>query len=412
MIGLNYIKIDSNNVEIILPTSKSISNRALVLNALLNNKVNLFNLSLSDDTQLMNSVLTTKCIEVNLQNAGTCMRFLTAYFACQPNQKINLLCSERMQQRPIKVLVDALKNLGANINYLTSENFPPLNISGTHLTGKSININGSESSQFITAIMLIAPFVKNGISIHLKGEIASFDYIKMTSLLMNQFGFDVKLLDNLIEVNEYKNEPFILNYNIEKDWSGAAFWYLIAVLNPQLSIHLKGLSKTSIQGDVITIDIFEKLGISTYETKNGLSIIKDKNASDFLVFDLINAIDLAPALCVACAALNLNTTIFGLQNLKIKESNRLLAIVIELSKFGFNVSNSNDTITIKQSKQIDYSQSVTINTYNDHRIAMAFAPLVILFHQLKIDEIDVVSKSYPNFFNDLKLIGISLNLNC
>lgn len=409
MIGLNYTKIDSNNVEINLPTSKSISNRALVLNALLNNIVVLNDLSLADDTQLMHSVLKANSNEVNLQNAGTCMRFLTAYFACKSNQNINLVCSERMQQRPIKDLVNALKSLGANIEFLKTENFPPLKILGTNLTGKFINIDGSESSQFITAIMLIAPFVKNGISIHLEGKIASYDYIKMTSLLMNQFGFDVKLSDNLIEVSEYKNEPIILNYTIEKDWSGATFWYLIAALNPQLSIHLKGLTKTSTQGDVITIDVFEKLGVSTYETNDGLTIKKDKIVSDFLAFDLINAIDLAPALSVACAALNVNATISGLQNLKLKESNRLFVIVTELSKFGYIVSNSNDSITIIQSKQINYNQSITINTYNDHRIAMAFSPLSILFNHLKIDDIEVVSKSYPNYFNDLKLIGITLN---
>lgn len=408
MFGFRYIKSEINFVEINLPTSKSISNRALILNALLNNKIVLNNLSLADDTQLMLSVLTAKSNEINLQNAGTCMRFLTAYFACQPNQNVNLLCSERMKQRPIKDLVDALNSLGAKIEYLESGYFPPLKISGTTLTGKTININGSESSQFITALMLIAPFIKNGISIHLKGKIASYDYLKMTSFLMNQFGFDVKLSDNLIEIKQYNDEPIILNYTIEKDWSGAAFWYLIAALNPQLTIQLKGLSKTSIQGDVITIDVFEKLGVSTYEFEEGMTIKKDNISSNFISFDLINAIDLAPALCVACAALNLNVTISGLQNLKIKESDRLSAIVNELNKFGFDVSNSNDSIIIKQSKNIDYNQSITINTYKDHRIAMALAPLSILFNDLSLDDIEIVSKSYPNYFNDLKLIGITL----
>ena len=409
MNALFYTKNNFKKVAIHLPASKSISNRALILNALLNNKIVLNQLSLADDTQLMLSVLSNENHEVNLDNAGTCMRFLTAYFACKANKNTSLLCSERMKQRPIKGLVNALINLGAEISYLVNENYPPLKIVGKKLRGNSINIDASESSQFITALMLIAPFVENGITIHLTGKIASFDYIKMTALLMNEFGISVSLTDNSIAIKPYQNEPIIADFTIEKDWSSASFWYLIAALNPELSIHLIGLSKTSIQGDHITFKVFEKLGVSTTETSDGLVIFKEKIAEDFLEFDLINAIDLAPALCVACAALNINATISGLQNLKIKESNRLLAIVTELNKFGYDVSNSDDKIMIKQTNNIDYNQSILINTYNDHRMAMAFAPLAMLFNQLKIDDTTVVvSKSYPHFFNDLELVGITV----
>jgi 3-phosphoshikimate 1-carboxyvinyltransferase len=407
MNSLIYTQNDFKNVVINLPTSKSISNRALILNALLNNEIILNELSSADDTQLMLSVLLNQSNEVNLENAGTCMRFLTAFFAIKENKNISLLCSERMKQRPIKGLVDALINLGADIKYLENINYPPLTIKGKKLKGNSINIDASESSQYITALMLIAPFVENGITLNLTGKIASFDYIKMTALLMNKFGLSVLLTDNYIAIKEYQNEPIVSNFTIEKDWSSAAFWYLIAAINPTLSINLIGLSKTSIQGDNITFKVFEKLGVSTTETKDGLEILKEKNVTDFLTFDLMNAIDLAPALCVACAALNVNATISGLQNLKIKESNRLLAIVTELNKFGYSVSNSSDEIIIKQTNDIDYNQSVIINTYNDHRIAMAFAPLTMLFNQLNIDDIAVVSKSYPNYFNDLKLVGIT-----
>ena len=206
-----------------------------------------------------------------------------------------------------------------------------------------------------------------------------------------------------------KNQSIINNYTIEKDWSAAAFWYLIVALKPELSVNLIGLTNISIQGDSITAAIFEKLGISSIETNTGLVIKKDKNALEFLEFNLLNAIDLAPALCVACAALNINATIFGLQNLKIKESNRLLAIVNELNKFGYAVNSLSDAIIINQTSNIDFNKSITINTYNDHRIAMAFAPLAILFNQLKIDDITVVTKSYPNYFNDLKLVGIGIS---
>ena len=408
MDALFYTKNNFKKVFIHLPTSKSISNRALVLNALLNNKIILNHLSLADDTQLMHSVLLNESPEVNLENAGTCMRFLTAFYACNENKNISLLCSERMKQRPIKGLVDALINLGADINYLASENFPPLKIKGKKLQGNSINIDASESSQFITALMLIAPFVENGMTINLIGKIASFDYIKMTALLMNELGLSVSLIHHSIFIKPYQNEPIISDFTIEKDWSAAAFWYLIAALNPELSIHLIGLLKNSIQGDSITFKVFEKLGVSTTETPEGLVILKEKTAVDFLTFDLINAIDLAPALCVACAALNVNATISGLQNLKIKESNRLLAIVTELNKFGYAVSNYDDEIIIKQVNEIDYKQSITINTYNDHRMAMAFAPLALLFNQLKIDDSTVVSKSYPHYFNDLELVGITV----
>lgn len=406
MNALFYTKNDFKNVTIHLPTSKSISNRMLILNALLNNKIVLNELSLADDTQLMLSVLLDESNEIDIENAGTCMRFLTAFFACKENKIISLLCSERMMQRPVKGLVDALINLGANINYLTNENYPPLKINGKKLKGNTLNIDASESSQFITALMLIAPFVENGMTIHLKGKIASFDYIKMTALLMNDLGFSVSLTNNTIVIKPYQGESIISNFTIEKDWSSAAFWYLIAALNPEISIHLIGLSMTSIQGDHITFKVFEKLGVTTKETNDGLVISKEKIADDFVAFDLINAIDLAPALCVACAALNVNATISGLQNLKIKESNRLLAIVNELNKFGYDVSNSSEEIIIKKTNNIDYKKSLTVNTYNDHRIAMAFAPLSMLFNQLKIDDITVVSKSYPNYFNDLKLVGV------
>ena len=408
MNSLIFTQNDFKNVVIDLPTSKSISNRALILNALLNNKIILNELSSADDTQSMLSVLSNEKHEVNLDNAGTCMRFLTAYFACKANKNISLLCSERMKQRPIKALVDALINLGADINYSENENYPPLLIKGKKLKGNSINIVASESSQFITALMLIAPFVENGMTLNLTGKIASFDYIKMTAMLMNELGLSVLLTDSSIAIKAYQDEPIVSNFTIEKDWSSAAFWFLIAALNPMLSVNLIGLSKTSIQGDNITFKVFEKLGVSTTETKEGLEILKEKNADDFLIFDLINAIDLAPALCVACAALNVNATISGLQNLKIKESNRLLAIVTELNKFGYSVSNSSDEIIIKQTNNIDYNQSIIINTYNDHRMAMAFAPLSILFNQLKIDDLTVVSKSYPNYFNDLELAGITV----
>jgi 3-phosphoshikimate 1-carboxyvinyltransferase len=400
----------SSSVNVNLPASKSISNRVLLLKRLLPQPLLLHNISLADDTSLMVNALKIADNEINLNNAGTCMRFLTAYFANNIGKSITLQCDERMKQRPINDLVNALKMLGAQIIYLEKEGYPPLQIIGQKLVGKIIEINASESSQFITALMLIGPFIENGLNIELKGSIASLDYIKMTYLLMQKIGLNVFFENNLIKILPYKNQNTLAEYYIENDWSGASFWYLIASLNGSLSFKLNNLTIDSIQGDKITAEIFEKLGVKTESLKDYIIIQKTKPTQDNLEFNLLNCIDLAPALCVTCAALDINATISGLQNLSIKESNRLLAIVTELNKCGFNASNNENTIFIKTVKTIDYSKKVEISTYADHRIAMAFAPLAILFSNIFIDEIDVVSKSYPDFFNEIKKVGINYSI--
>ncbi len=405
---LQYNNKDFNSsVTVNLTASKSISNRALILQKLLPLPLLLNNISLADDTNLMLNALTITDKEINLNNAGTCMRFLTAYFANNIGETITLQCDERMKQRPINDLVNALKMLGAQIIYLEKEGFPPLQITGQKLVGKTIEINASESSQFITALMLIGPFIQNGLTIELKGSIASFDYIKMTYLLMQRIGLNVFIENNLIKILPYKNQNTLAEYNIENDWSGASFWYLIATLNDSLSFKINNLTLDSIQGDKITAEIFEPLGVNTKSIEDGIIIKKTKSPQNNLEFNLLNCIDLAPALCVACAALNINATISGLQNLNIKESNRLLAIITELNKFGYNAINNDDTIFIKSVETIDYDKRVEMNTYKDHRIAMAFTPLAILFSNIFIDEIDVVSKSYPDFFNEINKVGIT-----
>lgn len=409
MYRLSYTNPNLNSIEIDLPTSKSISNRALILNALLKNKIKLFELSSADDTQIMITALTSNNKEIYLKNAGTCMRFLAAYFSVLPQINVILYCDERMKERPIKELIDALNNLGADIKYLENENYPPLAISGKKIEGNTVHLNASKSSQFVSALMLVAPFIKNGLTIYLYESIASYDYIKMTSLLMNEFGLKCDLVNNKIEIEEYVNSPILNEYTIEKDWSAAAFWYLTACINPNVNINLNSLDLNSIQGDKITAEYFQKLGIVTTQTESGIEINNSLKCNNNLSFDLENCIDLAPALSVACAVLNLNVSLFGLNNLKIKESNRLIAIVNELLKFGFNVENTNDSINIKSIEtNIDYNKKIIIKTYNDHRIAMAFAPLTMLFNNVEIEEIESVGKSYPNFFIDLNKIGIDI----
>lgn len=403
---LIHQNISNFNISIHLPSSKSISNRALILNAFYNNQIKLHNISEADDTQLMLNALNTTNTNINLKNAGTCMRFLAAYFAAQNHKEVNLLCSKRMEQRPIADLVNALQNLGADISYLNSLNFPPLNIKGKKLDGKKIAINASESSQFISALMLIAPFIKNGISLELLGNIASIDYIKMTALLMEKFGLTVIINNQIITIPDQNKAPIINEYTIENDWSSAAFWYLTCCLNNQISISLNNLSLNSIQGDKITPEIFKQLGVNSTPNLGNLIIQKQSEANYNCYFDLSNCIDLAPALCVACAALHINATITGLENLVIKESNRLEAIVTELKKLGYHITFNSNTIFTHPTNFIDFEKQVTINVYNDHRIAMAFAPLALKFKNLCLDEIDVVNKSYPQFFNELAKVGI------
>ncbi|MFA9212749.1 MAG: 3-phosphoshikimate 1-carboxyvinyltransferase [Candidatus Methylacidiphilales bacterium] len=403
---LIHQNIANFNISIHLPSSKSISNRALILNAFYNHQVKLHNISEADDTQLMLTALNTTNTDINLKNAGTCMRFLAAFFAAQNHEEVNLLCSKRMEQRPIADLVNALQNLGAEISYLNSLNFPPLNIKGKILNGGNIAINASESSQFISALMLIAPFINNGLTMELLGNIASFDYIKMTALLMEKFGLTVNINNQIITIPNQPNAPIINEYTIENDWSSAAFWYLTCCLNNQISISLKTLSLNSIQGDKITPEIFKQLGVNTTSNFDHLIIQKQLEAKPTCYFDLGNCIDLAPALCVACAALNINATITGLENLVIKESNRLEAIVTELKKLGYNITFNSNTIFTHPSSFIDFEKQVTINTYSDHRIAMAFAPLALKFKNLSLDNLEVVNKSYPNFFAELAKVGI------
>lgn len=410
MYSLVYQKKTLNYCSVNLPTSKSISNRALILNAFLQQQVQLNNLSTADDTQLMIKALSQTQTQsvINLENAGTCMRFLTAYFACIQNTVTTLLCSDRMKQRPIKELVEILNKLGADIEYMEQNGFPPLAINGTTLTGKPVEINASQSSQYITALMLIGPFIQNGLSIQLLGEVASFDYIKMTASLMEAFGFDVSANETNIEIKPLSKPVALTQYTIERDWSSAAFWYLMVALEADLKVCLNDLSKNSIQGDKVTADIFEKLGVRSEEIPEGLVIYKYADTNADLYFDLSACIDLAPALCVACAALNVKATISGLQNLVIKESNRLTAIVNELSKLGYAVTHTSGSIFIEQTTQVDYNKTVLIETYNDHRIAMAFTPLAMLFTQLRLNDIHAVSKSYPAYFDDISKAGITV----
>ena len=401
-----------------LPASKSIANRALILQALFH-KISLRNLSEADDTLLMLSALNNKADEIHLKNAGTCMRFLSAYYASIEGRKVNLMCEDRMKERPIKTLVDALRELGADITYLEKEGYPPLSIQGKKLKGKSITMNASESSQFISALMLIAPSIENGLEIILDGEISSLDYIEMTAKLIQEFGFKVQFKNNKINIDKSELSTFNdFEYAIEADWSSAAFWYQIAAMSPDSQIELNNLSSESLQGDKIITKLLSNL-VKTKNVSENISIHSNQSKiqNQNLKINLKNQPDLAPALAVTLAALGIDAKIEGLQNLKIKESNRLQALYDEMNNLGYSIKISADSLELINSGNVYPSTALSkkgssnnhiIKTYKDHRMAMAFAPLALVFDEVTIENPDVVEKSYPHYWDDLNKAGFGL----
>ena len=408
------------NASIHLPASKSISNRALILNAVTGNSTSIHNLSEADDTVLMQFVLLSNETTFNLKNAGTCMRFLTAYFAAKSGKEVTLLCDERMEQRPIHSLVDALRQLGAHITYLNNEGFPPLSIKGKQLSGGSIRMNASESSQFTSALMMIAPLLKEPLTIQLQGEISSEPYLQMTAAVMNMFGLKttidlphIHLTSQLSHLTPIAIGAHIL---IEPDWSAASYWYEMVALSTEAEIHLPGLTLNSLQGDAIIAQHMKWFGVETTETDSGIVLTKTTTLKQEqnLILDLTHCPDLAPALAVTAAACNSNTILTGLKNLAIKESNRLLALHTELTKLGFDITITADELCVKERPQSAVSGSQLsipnsqISTHGDHRLAMAFAPLALVFPSISIEQPEVVEKSYPHFWEDLKTVGFTI----
>jgi 3-phosphoshikimate 1-carboxyvinyltransferase len=368
--------------EIDLPASKSISNRLLIIQALCNQEFAITNLSSSEDTKSLQKALIANETTIDVGAAGTSFRFLTAYFSTLIGNRFILTGSNRMKERPIKELVDALLDLGIEIKYLEKMGFPPLSILGAEITKSKVIIDGQISSQFISAILLIAPTLKNGIKLKISGKIVSKPYIIMTLKLMEEFGISHTWQENTIEI--IPQEYIAKDYNIEADWSAASFWYEIAALSISCNIKLIGLSENSIQGDKKVIELFENLGVQT-KFKNGNIILtkKEKNIISKEI-NLISTPDLYQPLKCTHLSKNLTTKFLGLQTLKNKETDRIKAVEKELLKLN----------TTKK-----------ITTYKDHRMAMSFAPLCLKYETLQINDVDVVGKSYPNFWNDLKKGG-------
>ena len=392
--------------ELTIPASKSISNRCLIIQSLCNEEFNIENLAPSSDTVLMKEALKSEAKELDLQNAGTTFRFLTAYKSFIGEECI-LTGSDDMKRRPIAPLVDALKQLGAKIEYLEKENFPPIKIHAAKLTESKASVSASISSQYISALLLIAPSLPNGLQLELKGEILSKPYIEMTINLMKEFGVEVEWKGNTLVVTPQKYVA--KDITVEGDWSSASYWYGLSALCDEAKINLKNLSTKSIQGDSVIADMMQKFGVSTME--NGSLVIKKElnfKPVDNLSFDFRQYPDLALTVAVVAAATKVNCELTGLQSLPIKESDRLKAVCTELKKLNYDCTNrNNDSLIIKKSKSILEPKEM-VKTYNDHRIALAFSMLSLHHRFLEIEEPDVINKSYPTYWNDLKEAGFDL----
>lgn len=391
------------DVTINLPSSKSISNRALILNALSYSPYDIKNLSDSDDTQVMLKVLDSNDNKFDIGAAGTAMRFLTAFLA-KTVGKWEITGSQRMQQRPIKILVDALNQLGGKIEYLGKEGFPPLQIFGSGLTGGKLELDGSVSSQYISALMMIAPYMQNGLTLKLKGDVISKPYIDMTKKMMQDFGVKVEFSDNTISILPQTYTP--LSYTIESDWSAASYWYEILSLAGKGKVFLHGLNKNSYQGDRAIVDIFHKIGIKTTFQEDGIliSLIPTfGQTTETFRHDFTETPDLAQTLVVTCCMKNIHFEFSGLQSLRIKETDRISALQTELKKLGFILETKNHDKLIWNGSKCEKTPNPTIETYEDHRMAMAFAPIGLI-EPITIANPKVVSKSYPAFWGDFDSI--------
>jgi 3-phosphoshikimate 1-carboxyvinyltransferase len=385
--------------------SKSESNRLLLLQALYPN-VEIENLSNSDDALVMQEGLPINNGTVDIHHAGTAMRFLTSYFASQKGKEIVLTGSKRMTERPVKILVDALRGLGANIEYAENEGFPPLKIKGKKLTKNKVSVPANISSQYISSLLMIAPSLEKGLKLELVGQITSVPYIKMTLALLDQIGVKSSFEGNVIKIAP-KASVEKTKLVVESDWSSASYFYSIVALSAVGSeIVLSSYKKNSLQGDSALAEIYRDFGVETSFEDNSIRINKiTMHQGSMIDRNLSNTPDLAQTIAITCFGLGIGCRLTGLHTLKIKETDRLEALHTELSKLGADISVTDHSLTINPSKEI--IEKVSIDTYNDHRMAMAFAPMA-LKTQLFINDAEVVSKSYPEFWKDLESLQFDI----
>ena len=405
----NVISAPLNSVQdtIYIPSSKSISNRMLIIRSLAHSMATLHNLSKSDDTEVLSKFIDTESDVKDVGHAGTSMRFLTAYLSTQPGEVI-LTGSQRMKQRPIGPLVDALKQVGASIEYLEINGCPPLKIKGGNLIGGNIEIEAGISSQFISALMMIAPLLAGGLTIELKGEVVSATYIEMTLSLMNRCGagasFDGKKIS--VPQGSYSMDDF----TVESDWSGASYWFQVAALLPGSEITLPKLSQNSLQGDSALVQIFKSLGVQSSFNEEGLilrSLILD--LPENYAYDFTGCPDLVQTCAVTLCALGIPFSFTGTRTLRVKETDRIAALGSELRKVGFLLQDDPAGEWLAwDGSRCEPEQNPVIATYHDHRMAMAFAPLAISLGSIAIEDPGVVSKSYPGYWKDLEKAGFGI----
>ena len=388
--------------------SKSESNRLLILQQLFPG-IAIGNCSNSDDSNLMKAALSSSEKEVYIGHAGTAMRFLTSYFAVKQGRETILTGSSRMKERPIGILVDALRSLGAEISYLEQEGYPPLSINGKDLSGGIVEIDGSVSSQYISSLLLIGAFMPKGLQIVFKSSPTSIPYINMTLHLLSQLGIEQSWLDqNNIQVSPLKNSSTAVDFEVESDWSSASYHFSMCALSKDSRIELGSYKLGSLQGDSALIEIYKDFGVRSSFEKSRLILNKDveHELPESVSYDLSKCPDIAQTIAVTCFGMGVACDLYGLHTLKIKETDRLLALKAELSKFGADIEVSADSLHLKKATHIE--PNVEVETYQDHRMAMAFAPLCLKV-PLTLLEADVVSKSYPEFWKDWDYYGQTLD---
>lgn len=391
-----------------LPPSKSVSNRMLIINELAGRTIVLDNVSDCDDTFVMRRALDERTPVTDIMAAGTSMRFLTAYFASTESDTV-ITGTERMRCRPIGLLVDALRSLGASVTYTEAEGFPPLHVEGRRLEGGEVELPGNVSSQYVSALLMVAPTMTKGLCLRLTGEVVSRPYLNITLCLMRQFG---------IEIDEPDSRTFIVKpgrysggrYLIENDWSGASYWYEMLALAEEGEVVLEGLFANSLQGDSVVSRLFEPLGIKTTYEGNDVVLAKTGNVTGCYEADLTSCPDLAQTMVATCCGLGVNFRFCGLQSLRIKETDRLLALRQELEKLGFVVQETDGSILQWNGERTSAQPNPAIDTYEDHRMAMCMAPLASIGGLLTINNPHVVSKSYPAYWNDLTQVGAIISM--
>lgn len=383
-----------------LPSSKSMSNRAIILNALAGNTSQLINLSEANDTHLMKELIRSENTVLDVEDAGTTMRFLTAYCAIT-NKFKTITGTDRMKLRPIGILVDALRQLGSAITYLEKEGFPPIKTEGfSRQKTRSLTIRGDVSSQYISAIMMVAPSLPEGLQLKFEGNVTSRPYIEMTASLMKQFGVSSQLTEKEIQIPHQAYRP--AQVTIESDWSAASYWFAFVALAEQAEVDLPNMTLRSLQGDRVIVDIMEILGVKSEPRGNTLHLIKKEHQNE-IMWDFKHCPDLAQTVAVICAAKGIHGTFTGLESLRIKETDRIQALQQELQKLGATFQEDHGKWILTPAKKRAFD-SLLFNTYLDHRMAMAFAPLATLT-KVTIEDPDVVKKSYPRFWEDITSIG-------